>query len=72
MTDAEIEAKRQRFTAEPHNRGAFFEDMAAEVRRLRAALRELDACFCDDRDGNCNPPHNSECDRCKRIREALQ
>lgn len=41
--------------------------------RLKAALKfELDACFCDDRDGNCNPPAAPECDRCLRIRKVLK
>lgn len=46
--------------------------LLAERDRLREALRfELSGCYCDDRDGNCNPPHAPECDRCKRIRSAL-
>lgn len=48
-------------------------DLLADNEQLRAALkRELDACFCDDRDGNCNPPHNDECERCAHLRAALE
>lgn len=31
---------------------------------------KLDACFCDDRDGNSNPPHAPECDKC-RVRRKM-
>lgn len=47
--------------------------LVARVEALEAALRfELDACWCDDRDGNCNPPHNDECERCRRLSAALE
>lgn len=43
-----------------------------ETVRLRGVIqRELDGCWCDDRDGNCNPPHNELCERCKRLAAAL-
>jgi hypothetical protein len=39
----------------------------------RAALeRWRDGCWCDDRDGNCNPPHNANCERCAEIAALLR
>lgn len=46
--------------------------LEALVRELMGMIvRHLDGCFCDDRDGNCNPPHNPECWQCVERRAAL-
>lgn len=46
--------------------------LVGRIRALEKAARAtLDECFCDDRDGNCNPPHAPECARCVRLRAAL-
>ena len=39
----------------------------------RATLQSwLDGCWCDDRDGNSNPPHNVGCERCQQLAALLE
>lgn len=47
--------------------------LCARVEVLEAAIKfAVSACYCDDRDGNCNPPASPWCDRCKRLSAALE
>jgi hypothetical protein len=48
------------------------EAQARNVVLERAIKFAVSACYCDDRDGNCNPPESPWCDRCKRLSAAIE
>lgn len=39
---------------------------------VEAVRLALSGCWCDDSDGNCNPPHGDLCERCKRLGAAFE
>jgi hypothetical protein len=51
---------------------ALAEAQARNVALERAIKFAVSACYCDDRDGNCNPPESPWCDRCKRLSAAIE